>query len=113
MLNPDSPDTGCRSAAWLVRLYQLTLTRWTRPCPEAECCSDYALRILRQHGLRQALELIALRLENCGKDLSNAALDYDHYPSPDEGGRPLGLISEGQAAGRAFNSSRRQTRNRS
>jgi putative component of membrane protein insertase Oxa1/YidC/SpoIIIJ protein YidD len=50
-----------------IRLYQRFLSRYTTPCPEPESCSAYALRAVREHGLRAGLELAVLKVKHCGK----------------------------------------------
>jgi len=50
----------------IIRLYQVFLSRWTPECPQEECCSDYAIRMVGKYGPRKGLDLAAKRVKECG-----------------------------------------------
>ena len=64
-----------RVIAVLAVLFIRTLravSAWRDPsgcsCPEAECCWDYTIRMVRQHGVADGLELALEKVRNCGRD---------------------------------------------
>jgi putative component of membrane protein insertase Oxa1/YidC/SpoIIIJ protein YidD len=47
-------------------VYRKFLSRYTSACPEQECCSAYAVRMVKEHGATIGLELALERVRNCG-----------------------------------------------